>query len=183
MPSAYKRRPCRRCGGDKGPKQKTYVFGDTWYCRSCIEQRNAVRVASACGSFDSAHMAWSCFECRRIRAAKMRESALRGAAKRKTNFRDYSRPEHWNRYWCGKAHSMVRSAIKQGILPALDGSIACVDCGVPANEYDHRDYGRPLDVQPVCRCCNKSRGTAIWPSKEQFHFARVAQSEIKEKAA
>jgi hypothetical protein len=108
---------------------------------------------------------------------------MRGAATRKANHRDYFRPEHWNRYWSGKAHSMVRSAIKQGILPNLDGSIACVDCGVPAQEYDHRDYGRPLDVQPVCRCCNKARGTAIWPSKEQFQFARIQQGDTDHKEA
>jgi uncharacterized OB-fold protein len=36
----------------------------------------------------------------------------------------------------------------------------CVDCGRTAECYDHRDYGRPLDVEPVCRACNVIRGPA-----------------------
>jgi len=30
----------------------------------------------------------------------------------------------------------------------------CVDCGGPVKVYDHRDYSRPLDVEPVCYRCN-----------------------------
>lgn len=56
------------------------------------------------------------------------------------------------------ATSFVTVAIRHGDLPKLDGSIACVDCGNPAAEYDHRDYRQPLDVQPVCRSCNQKRG-------------------------
>lgn len=57
----------------------------------------------------------------------------------------------------------VRKAVRQGGLPKLDGSIACVDCGAPARDYDHRDYSRPLDVDPVCRACNQARGPAAFP--------------------
>lgn len=28
-------------------------------------------------------------------------------------------------------------------------------------DYDHRDYTKPLSVEPVCRSCNKLRGPAI----------------------
>lgn len=52
----------------------------------------------------------------------------------------------------------VAKAKKGGVLPILDGSIPCVDCGRPAAVYDHRDYDRPLDVEPVCRPCNSRRG-------------------------
>ncbi len=54
----------------------------------------------------------------------------------------------------------VRLAIQSGRLAALDGSVACVDCGAAADRYDHRDYSKPLDVVPVCRGCNKRRGAA-----------------------
>jgi hypothetical protein len=37
----------------------------------------------------------------------------------------------------------------------------CVDCGNRAAVYDHRNYGRPLDVVPVCRPCNAKRGKAV----------------------
>lgn len=36
----------------------------------------------------------------------------------------------------------------------------CVDCAIPAAQYDHRDYSKPLDVAPVCRSCNRKRGSA-----------------------
>lgn len=50
--------------------------------------------------------------------------------------------------------------MRSGELKRLDGSIECVDCGMPAKEYDHRDYTRPLDVVPVCGSCNSKRGVA-----------------------
>ena len=71
----------------------------------------------------------------------------------------------------GPAHKAVASAVNAGFLPRLfpahayrDGrkpASLCVDCGSPAEIYEHRDYNRPLDVQPVCRSCNSRRGPAI----------------------
>lgn len=58
-----------------------------------------------------------------------------------------------------KASAAVARAVKKGDLKKLDGSIMCVDCGNPARDYDHRDYAKPLDVDPVCRSCNSKRGT------------------------
>ena len=60
-----------------------------------------------------------------------------------------------------KAQASVSKAIGLGQLKRLDGSILCVDCGKPAAHYDHRDYKRPLEVEPVCRSCNRKRGPAI----------------------
>lgn len=59
-----------------------------------------------------------------------------------------------------KAYSAVARAIASGILPRAK-ELKCVDCGAQARDYDHRDYNKPLDVQPVCRRCNKLRGPAI----------------------
>lgn len=54
----------------------------------------------------------------------------------------------------------VHAAIKRGdLLPA--SAHECADCGLPARDYDHRDYNQPLAVEPVCRRCNKARGPAI----------------------
>lgn len=63
------------------------------------------------------------------------------------------------------SHQIVTIAIRGGILPKLNGSVKCVDCGKPADHYDHRDYMKPLDVSPVCRSCNSRRGPAINHSK------------------
>lgn len=59
------------------------------------------------------------------------------------------------------AHAKVHKAIRLGELAVLDGSIACVDCGKPAEFYDHRRYSEPLNVEPVCPGCNVRRGPAI----------------------
>jgi hypothetical protein len=59
-----------------------------------------------------------------------------------------------------KAHQLVARAIKDGALQRPETK-PCTDCGGRATEYDHRDYSKPLDVQPVCRGCNARRGPAI----------------------
>lgn len=67
----------------------------------------------------------------------------------------------FDRRWHSRITSIVHNAVSLGILPKLDGSIPCVDCGKPATDYDHRDYNRPLDVDPTCHSCNLKRGPAI----------------------
>lgn len=39
-------------------------------------------------------------------------------------------------------------------------TLKCVDCQKQASQYDHRDYNKPLKVEPVCASCNKLRGKA-----------------------
>lgn len=58
------------------------------------------------------------------------------------------------------ARYTVSVAVKKGVLPKVT-SMLCVDCGVQAEHYDHRDYNQPLVVHPVCRSCNAKRGIAI----------------------
>jgi hypothetical protein len=55
---------------------------------------------------------------------------------------------------------MVQLAIRLGYIKPLSECI-CTDCGATATDYDHRDYNKPLDVDPVCRSCNFRRGPAI----------------------
>lgn len=58
----------------------------------------------------------------------------------------------------------VNAKVKAGLMPRAD-TLACVDCGKPAQEWEHRDYARPFDVEPVCRACNQKRG----PGMNNFH--------------
>jgi DNA-directed RNA polymerase subunit RPC12/RpoP len=59
----------------------------------------------------------------------------------------------------GRAHGAVLRAVKRGDLPNLRTTeVACVDCGKRAIRYDHRDYLKRLDVEPVCQACNRRRG-------------------------
>lgn len=57
------------------------------------------------------------------------------------------------------AYRAVNAAIRNGFLPALDSQY-CVDCGRFATRYDHRNYGQPLAVEPLCNGCNIRRGPA-----------------------
>jgi hypothetical protein len=56
-----------------------------------------------------------------------------------------------------KAHQVVHRAVRSGQLPPAS-TLACVDCGDTARDYDHRDYAKPLEVEAVCRPCNRLRG-------------------------
>ena|SRR5688572_3284758 len=49
--------------------------------------------------------------------------------------------------------------VKAGRMPPPT-AYKCADCGDKATMYEHRDYTKPLDVEPVCRSCNTARGPA-----------------------
>lgn len=62
-----------------------------------------------------------------------------------------------------RAGAAVTQAKKRGEIPYLrDGKTKCSDCDAPAVVYDHRDYDKPLEVEPVCNRCNQRRGRAAW---------------------
>jgi len=63
------------------------------------------------------------------------------------------------------AINKVKKAVKKGLLVSAK-KLQCLDCGLPAFCYDHRDYNKPLEVEPVCRSCNYRRGSAIPLKKE-----------------
>lgn len=58
-----------------------------------------------------------------------------------------------------RAQQITKTAISEGLLPAPT-EFCCADCGADAEVYDHRDYTKPLEVDPVCRSCNSKRGSA-----------------------
>lgn len=58
------------------------------------------------------------------------------------------------------AHRTIALAVGRGDLPKVD-QCTCADCGQPATAYDHRDYGLPMSVVPVCNSCNAKRGPAL----------------------
>jgi hypothetical protein len=59
-----------------------------------------------------------------------------------------------------KVRYVTRKAVNKGLLPHPK-TLECNDCGAPAICYDHRDYNKPLEVEPVCKSCNGSRGAGI----------------------
>lgn len=61
-----------------------------------------------------------------------------------------------------QAKGQVSQAIKKGKIPCLKVNvIKCAYCPAKATVYEHRDYNKPLDVQPVCARCNVALGEAI----------------------
>lgn len=62
---------------------------------------------------------------------------------------------------------ITKTAIRAGFLQNPK-ELSCSDCGRPAECYDHRDYNKPLEVEPVCVRCNSSRGAGIELDRELF---------------
>jgi hypothetical protein len=65
-----------------------------------------------------------------------------------------------------QAAAAVNKAVRNGILVPV-ATLTCVDCGKPAQCYEHRDYNKPLQVEPTCKGCNIRRGPAIPLKKEE----------------
>ena len=144
------------------PKLKFYPEGNT-ACRKC-SARPCVMYSNLCETH---------FVERRLRLSP---SAMRGAQKRRDRYPERFLPESADKYWAHRAHVLVSAAVSKGVLPSLkDREYACTDCDGIATEYDHRDYSRPLDVEPVCGSCNKRRGTAIWPTADRYQFKRIEE--------
>lgn len=171
MPRTYQPRPCRRCGGEKGPRDPLR-FGARFYCMPCADAiRDEWRThGHICGTPEPAGDRWNCLACERAKGQRAVETRRRSQS-------GYFRPFDAERWWQQRCHAAVHSAVKKGLLPNLkSGEYACTDCGGVAHEYDHRDYGRPFDVEPVCRSCNKQRGTAVWPGPGRFNFQRIERA-------
>lgn len=82
------------------------------------------------------------------------------------------------------ASAAVSRAVKNGNLPRLDGIIKCKDCGIQASEYDHRNYTKPLEVEPVCGDCNKKRGKGfpfadLSKTKYGKHLEKIRKRNIR----
>ena len=69
------------------------------------------------------------------------------------------------------AYQRVARAKKSGKLKPLS-ELKCVDCGAQAVHYDHRDYQKPLDVEPVCQACNIKRGEGANKSAQPTRYSR-----------
>lgn len=132
-------------------------------------QRGSLRFACR----DCGHMALSpyvsktayrCFDCREVRRKPRPCRDCRLEVARRGSPR--CEPCAYERYFFtditsgrAQAQSEVSRARRIGLL-ASPRDMACADCGGAATEYDHRDYGQPLLVEPTCRGCNARRGSA-----------------------
>ncbi len=69
--------------------------------------------------------------------------------------------------WMFAANRAINRAKARGELKPAS-RYSCVDCGSQARDWEHRDYTKPLDVQPVCRRCNQHRGPALYPKRPEL---------------
>lgn len=69
---------------------------------------------------------------------------------------------NWREPQKRRAGSAITNAVAGGHIPPAK-LLLCVDCGGQAAHYDHRDYGKPYEIAPVCRSCNVRRGPAKFP--------------------
>ena len=67
------------------------------------------------------------------------------------------------RTWRRWAYRTFTSAMRRNVLPDPK-KLRCTDCGKQAHGYDHRDYSKPLEVQPTCTSCNHRRGKGWSPA-------------------
>lgn len=105
---------------------------------------------------------WRCGDTMRLLACVDCGDAFIGghSAKRCSDCKQYAFGDRDYALLKSRAHAAVAKAIRDGALrPPRE--FQCVDCYRDAEVYDHRDYTKPLDVQPVCRGCNLCRGPAI----------------------
>lgn len=103
------------------------------------------------------------------------DSRRRAIQTRRERYPHWGRPNLKEyRGWQAQAYRFVKLAIGAGVLPDLAcGEYACVDCGAVATQYEHRDYARPLDVEPICKGCNLKRGRGAWPTAEAYSFKKI----------
>ena len=76
---------------------------------------------------------------------------------------------YWKRHYfcfsCYSAREAIAEKARRKVLQAVYRHelkparlLKCTDCGRDAKFYDHRDYSKPLEVEPVCGSCNQLRG-------------------------
>lgn len=125
--------------------------------------------------FDRAGLRLKCIDHLEEESRAKKENARLSHEKRRANRPDLIAPsDEKSRRWQQIASSVVNRAVSLGILPSLSfGEYKCTDCDGVAAVYDHRDYGSPLTVDPVCKSCNAKRGTAKYPRFEMVLFTKI----------
>lgn len=120
-----------------------------------------------------AHDAYRCSECegkkraaidelkrrRDLRARELAEQKARRMELGIDGLRKRGTPEVNLR---NAAYAFTRIAVANGFL-ADPKTCKCTDCQKQAECYDHRDYSKPMMVEPVCKRCNSSRGRGYMP--------------------
>lgn len=108
-------------------------------------------------------MRLTCIECGKMEMGMYAGQFSRCSACKSRGMKEETKRMYFDTSGAGFAHGEVKRAVDSGAMPPPT-DFSCADCGVAATQYDHRDYSKPFDVEPVCGGCNKRRGPALpWP--------------------
>jgi hypothetical protein len=156
--SRYVTKNCAQCGVEMLRQHHAI------YCLACARQRQHIRVAAperACNQ-DRKRLKVDgvvcCVDCRQPVERTYRNGKLLAPSRRCWDCAalDLTARELVR----NRAMRAVQKAIAKGLL-ARPTEFTCTDCARPATRYDHREYRKPLQVEPVCGSCNVMRGSAI----------------------
>lgn len=154
---------CELCG-----KPRNRCVSTARFCLPCAQERNKTRIATRphanAGALVSVRNEAGeiiCADCEKV----IPRNRTRSGGYVRTGLRCWDCNRQHYAYMAvatGKqlANYAVHRAIASGVLKPASAH-TCVDCGAKALAWDHRDYNRPLDVEPVCQSCNSVRGKAI----------------------
>ena len=129
---------CRSCKKEYQPKRKNSVHCDS--CLVGIRFNSTQYKCKKCGEDE-----WDC-TIKRVARGICRKCEPR-----------YVRPTpNPNR----ASNAVLTRFVNAGLIPP-PGDFLCIDCGARATCWEHRDYNKPLDVEPTCQSCNSLRGAGI----------------------
>jgi len=127
-------KPCIKCGSTE--RYKPEPGKKLGKCKACKKAR------------DKAWKKANPEKCRaRVKAWKKTNPAKKGA---------HSKTYEQNNPEKNAAHLAVCNAVRRKHLPRVS-TCDCVDCGIQAAEYHHKDYSKPLEVEPLCKLCHVKR--------------------------
>ncbi len=142
-------KPCRKCGSTERYKPKP--GRKTGACKACQKAYDKAWQQANPEKQQARVKAWRKANPEKQRAkTKAWQQANPEKVKSNTDKYRKNNPEKY------AAQAIVNNAIKRGDLPRVS-TCDCVDCGVPAVNYHHEDYSKPLEVEPLCKKCHVKR--------------------------
>lgn len=107
-----------------------------------------------CGSTDRykpgpGHKLGNCKACQKANANVWRKANPKKIKSKDKAYRENNRKKR-------TAHEAIAYLVRTGKLPKVL-TCTCVDCGIPAAEYHHEDYSKPLEVVALCKKCHAKR--------------------------
>jgi len=84
----------------------------------------------------------------------------------------------WTRLRRRAANAVQRAVLKGDLTDLKSTYVKCSDCVARATVYNHKDYNKPLEAEPVCGDCNIRRGSnapLVDPRPDEGSVPRCSQ--------